>query len=190
MPAESRSRVFFRLASVFTNRPAPTSSRNENATCAATSALRSRAEPPVPPAAVASVFERGPQIQAHRLQRGREPEQQPGEQCHRRIEAQNAQVRRRRQRERRDALGRKLEQRAHHGFRQEQARHARPPAASSRLSTSSWPSNWPREAPMASRTATSRCRATPRAISRFATLKQAITSTSPTMHISAISAVE
>ena len=46
------------------------------------------------------------------------------------------------------------------------------------------------DAPTASLTATSFCRATARAISRFATLKHAISSTSPTMHISTISAVE
>ena len=45
-------------------------------------------------------------------------------------------------------------------------------------------------APIARRTAISFRRATARAISRFATLKQAISSTSPTMHINTIKAVE
>ena len=67
---------------------------------------------------------------------------------------------------------------------------AAPAAESSRLSIGSCPSNCMREAPIASRTATSFCRAMARAIGRFATLKQAISSTSPTMHISTIRAVE
>ncbi len=68
---------------------------------------------------------------------------------------------------------------------------AAPPASdSTRLSISSCRTSCQREAPTASRTATSFCRDTARAISRLATLKQAISSTSPTMHISTISAVE
>ena len=42
----------------------------------------------------------------------------------------------------------------------------------------------------ANRMASSFCRAAARAISRLATLKQAIRSTTPTMHISATRAVE
>ena len=60
-----------------------------------------------------------------------------------------------------------------------------PPAIESiRLSIRSCRISCPREAPSDSRTAISRWRAKARAISRFATLAQAISSTSPTMHIS------
>ena len=52
------------------------------------------------------------------------------------------------------------------------------------------PDEAPREAPSDSRTAISFCRMKPRAISRFATLAQAMSSTRPTMHISTMSAVE
>ena len=66
----------------------------------------------------------------------------------------------------------------------------RPRSESTRLSTSNWRTNWPRDAPIDRRTAISFCRANARAISRLATLAQAISSTRPTMHISTISAVE
>ena len=65
-----------------------------------------------------------------------------------------------------------------------------PMAESTRLSTSSWRTSRPRVAPSDSRTAISRCRMNPRAMSRLATLAQAMSSTRPTMHISTISAVE
>ena len=61
---------------------------------------------------------------------------------------------------------------------------------STRLSTSSCRTSRPRDAPSDSRTAISFCRMKPRAISRFATLAQAMSSTRPTMHISTISGVE
>ena len=64
-----------------------------------------------------------------------------------------------------------------------------PPANdSTRLSTSSCRTSRPRDAPSDSRTAISFCRMKPRAISRFATLAQAMSSTRPTMHISTTSA--
>ena len=68
--------------------------------------------------------------------------------------------------------------------------HTAPESESTRLSTRSCRTSWPREAPTERRTAISFCRATARAIRRFATLAQAISSTSPTMHIRTISAVE
>ena len=68
---------------------------------------------------------------------------------------------------------------------------AAPPVnESSMLSTRSCRTSCPRDAPSDNRTAISFCRANARAISKFATLAQAISSTSPTMHISTISAVE
>ena len=68
---------------------------------------------------------------------------------------------------------------------------AAPPASeSSRLSINNWRINCQREAPTARRTATSFCREMARAIIRLAMLKQAISSTSATMHISTVSAVE
>ena len=71
------------------------------------------------------------------------------------------------------------------------ARPRTPPMSeSSTLSTSSWRTSCPREAPSDSRTAISRCRAKARAISRLATLAQAMSSTSPTMPISTSSGVE
>ncbi len=67
----------------------------------------------------------------------------------------------------------------------------RPPMAdSTRLSTSSWRTSLPRVAPSDSRTAISRWRMKPRAMSRLATLAQEMSSTRPTMHISTIKAVE
>ena len=70
-------------------------------------------------------------------------------------------------------------------------RPSAPPAIdSTRLSTSSWRTSCPRVAPIDRRTAISRCRMNPRAMSRFATLAQAMSSTSPTMHMSTMSAVE
>jgi hypothetical protein len=66
-----------------------------------------------------------------------------------------------------------------------------PPAtARTRLSTSSWRTSWLCEAPTDSQTAISFCRATARAINRLATLAQAISSTTPTMHIRTTSAFE
>ncbi len=60
-----------------------------------------------------------------------------------------------------------------------------PPASdSSRLSNNVWRMMRPRLAPSASRTPISFCRAAARAISRLATLAQAISSTRPTMPIS------
>ena len=68
---------------------------------------------------------------------------------------------------------------------------ATPPAIdNTMLSTSNCRTSWPRDAPSDRRTAISFCRANARAISRFATLAQAIRSTRPTMHISTINAVE
>ena len=65
-----------------------------------------------------------------------------------------------------------------------------PAAARTRLSTSNWRTSWLCEAPTDSRTAISFCRATARAINRLATFAQAISSTSPTMHIRTTSAFE
>ena len=56
---------------------------------------------------------------------------------------------------------------------------AEPISASNRLSTRSWRTNRQREAPMASRTATSRSRTLARANSRLARFAQAIRSTRP-----------
>ena len=67
---------------------------------------------------------------------------------------------------------------------------APPMSDSNTLSVSSWRTNWPRVAPSDNRTAISRCRMKPRAISRFATFAQAISSTRPTIAISTTSAVE
>ena len=68
---------------------------------------------------------------------------------------------------------------------------AAPPASdSTMLSTSNWRTNRPRVAPSDSRTEISFCLAKARAISRLATLAQAIRSTNPTMHINTISALE
>ena len=67
---------------------------------------------------------------------------------------------------------------------------AAPPATeSTRLSINNWRSNCQREAPTARRTATSFCREMARAIIKLATLKQAINSTSATMHMSTVNAV-
>ena len=66
-----------------------------------------------------------------------------------------------------------------------------PPAHErTRLSTSNWRTSRPREAPSDSRTAISRWRMKPRAMRRFATLAQAMSSTRPTMHIRTRSGVE
>ena len=68
---------------------------------------------------------------------------------------------------------------------------AAPPASdSTRLSIRSWRISCPREAPIESRTAISFCRAKARAISRFATLAQAMSNTRPTMHMSTTRAFE
>ena len=64
-----------------------------------------------------------------------------------------------------------------------------PRSDSTRLSIRSWRTSWPREAPIDSRTAISRWRMKPRAMSRLATLPQAIRSTRPTIPSSTISAV-
>ena len=61
---------------------------------------------------------------------------------------------------------------------------------SNTLSVSSCRTNWPRVAPSDNRTAISRWRMNPRAISRFATFAQAMSKTRPTIPINTISAVE
>ena len=60
---------------------------------------------------------------------------------------------------------------------------AAPQMDSSKLSLRSWRTSRERPAPRAMRTANSRCRAAPRARSRFATLAQAISNTRPTTTI-------
>ena len=82
------------------------------------------------------------------------------------------------------------EQRARQRERQRRVRPRRRRATSTRLSTSSWRTSCRRDAPSDSRTAISFWRVKPRAISRLATLAHAISRTSPTMHISTMSAVE
>ena len=67
---------------------------------------------------------------------------------------------------------------------------APPTSERSTLSVSSWRTSCHRVAPIDSRTAISRCRMKPRAISRLATFAHAISSTRPTMHINTMSAVE
>jgi len=64
---------------------------------------------------------------------------------------------------------------------------APPVSASTRLSVISWRTRRSRPAPMAVRTASSRCRANPRAINRFARFAQAISSTQSAAPLSAIS---
>ena len=73
----------------------------------------------------------------------------------------------------------------------ESAMPSAPPISdSSTLSVSNCRTSWPRVAPSDSRTAISRWRMKPRAISRFATFAHAISSTRPTIAISTTSAVE
>ena len=64
-----------------------------------------------------------------------------------------------------------------------------PRSASNRLSVMSCANSRPRLAPIDARTASSRCRAVPRASSRLATFTQAISSTKPTTPSSSQSAV-
>ena len=103
-------------------------------------------------------------------------------------EQQDAHVGRRYDEQRLSSDGYQREQPAREQDREREARSAAR-IDSTRLSTSSCFTSRPLEAPSESRTAISFCRMNARAISRFATFAHAISSTSPTMHISTISAV-
>ena len=81
-----------RFARVRAKRPAPTSSRKESATCAATNAFLSRADRSVPATAPASSLRLATEIEACRLQRRRNAEQQAGDESGRDTEQQHTQV--------------------------------------------------------------------------------------------------
>ena len=70
------------------------------------------------------------------------------------------------------------------------AKRPTPNADRTPLSTSIWRTRRPRDAPSDKRTASSFCRMNARAMSRLATLAQAMSSTSPTMAMSTMRAVE
>ena len=185
-----RCRWSCRFCRLRTNRPAPNSSRKLSATCAATRPLRRKSVPARAGHRADGVLERAPGIRPAGAQRRQQAEHHAGDQRQREREREDAQVGRRAGPA---AAGRrsgtKREQHARERRRPPPGPPTPPANDSSRLSASSWRTSCPREAPSDRRTAISRCRAKPRAISRLATFAQAISSTRPTMHISTISAV-
>ena len=182
--------VVFRFCRLRTNRPAPNSRRKLSATCAVTSPLRRNNDPPPP--AIAPTVSFSVVHGSGRLARsaGSRPKTIPVTKVRPSV---NARIRRSGCARissgfPSEGIERQQSARQRHGERD--ADHAADRTRARRLSTSSCRTSRPRDAPSDSRTAISFCRMKPRAMSRFATLAQAMSSTRPTMHISTISAVE
>ena len=167
--------------------PAPMMSVSEIAICATTSAFPAVSRPWPFDDAASVGLERGVRLDARRPPRRREAEREPGEHGdadaepqHCAIEPEVEEDRPTRRREKRD------EQPLPH--RATASPRSAPSVDSSKLSVSSCRMTRPRAAPSATRIAISRRRTAARASSRFATFAQAISSTSPTITISATSA--
>ena len=160
-------------------RPAPSRSSTAIAVCT----LGEDAAQALPPEAgrrsAGAVAQRLGEVEAQRLERGREAEEKRRrEREHRREER----ACRRRSRSARAPAGRRSPRDARTRMpAQASARpSAAPAAASTRLSVRSWRVSRPWPAPIEARTAISRCRPSARESSRFATLAQAMSIRNPT----------